>query len=262
MTLLEADRNCVLVPTDWRSRSTPLPLVELPHDWLEDGLRELLEARFGEKGFRKGLPNPNKGRKFDDYDVVTDEEIQRICAAFDMRRVCSRRDVALITFLRGTGLRISEALSFLPTDLNVEKGIVLVQHGKGSKGKGPKRARCGITPYALAQTLEWMDDRKAQGFTDDQPLFCVVEGPTKGQRTNATCIRGSFRTAALRAGVEKRFNPHSLRHALALDMARRNIPLPVISRQLRHSNVATTSTYLQKMSDDEVYEALAGLDWA
>lgn len=260
MTVLAPeDRNCVfLVGTQRNRRVTRLPLVRLRQDWHDDTalIRAHRELKIGDKGYRKGMKPGNAGMNYDGEPIPSDEEIQAVMDAYDLRRACGRRDYAMIGFLRGTGLRINECLDFKLGDLDTERGTVLVRCGKGGK-----RAKCGITPHALRLTLEWIDDRRAMGFSDDQPLFPVVEGPSKGRKQHQARVRASLRTHARKAGVTKRVHPHCFRHALALDMARKGVPLPVISRQLRHSNVATTATYLRKLSDDEVFDAIAGLEW-
>ncbi|HZC83254.1 MAG TPA: tyrosine-type recombinase/integrase, partial [Rubrobacter sp.] len=47
---------------------------------------------------------------------------------------------------------------------------------------------------------------------------------------------------AAQAGVRRRFAPHQLRHAHAVEMAREGVPLNVIQRQLGHTNLGVTST--------------------
>jgi len=46
------------------------------------------------------------------------------------------------------------------------------------------------------------------------------------------------------AGVRRRFAPHLLRHAHAVELAHEGLPLLVIQRQLGHSNLGVTSIYL------------------
>ena len=46
-------------------------------------------------------------------------------------------------------------------------------------------------------------------------------------------------------GVRRRFAPHQLRHAHAVEMAHEGVPLVVIQRQLGHANLGITSIYLQ-----------------
>jgi len=76
------------------------------------------------------------------------------------------------------------------------------------------------------------------------PLFCVIDGATKGHRAwSATAVRGELRRLALEAGVRRRFAPHQLRHAHAVELAREGIAVNLIQRQLGHTDLGTTSTY-------------------
>jgi site-specific recombinase XerD len=61
-----------------------------------------------------------------------------------------------------------------------------------------------------------------------------------------------LRRYAAAAGVRRRFAPHQLRHAHAVELAREGVPLPVIQRQLGHSYVSTTSVYLQGIDVEEI----------
>jgi integrase len=50
-------------------------------------------------------------------------------------------------------------------------------------------------------------------------LFCVITGPTRGRPWSAAALRTHVRRAAEAAGVRRRFSPHQLRHAHAIEMA-------------------------------------------
>jgi hypothetical protein len=82
------------------------------------------------------------------------------------------------------------------------------------------------------------------------------------QRTHAwtpwttSGARAELRRAAARAGVRRRFAPHQLRHAHAVEMAREGVPLIVIQRQLGHSNLGITSVYLQGIDNAEIIETV------
>ena len=54
----------------------------------------------------------------------------------------------------------------------------------------------------------------------------------------------------------RRFAPHQLRHAHAVEMAREGVPLIVIQRQLGHSNLGITSVYLQGIDSGEIIETV------
>ena len=56
----------------------------------------------------------------------------------------------------------------------------------------------------------------------------------------------------LEPGVRRLFAPHQLRHAHAVEMAREGVPLNMIHRQLGHTNLGVTSTYLQGIDNAEI----------
>jgi site-specific recombinase XerD len=56
--------------------------------------------------------------------------------------------------------------------------------------------------------------------------------------------------------VRRRFAPHQLRHAHAVEMAREGVPLIVIQRQLGHTNLGITSIYLQGIDNTEITDTI------
>jgi site-specific recombinase XerD len=69
-------------------------------------------------------------------------------------------------------------------------------------------------------------------------------------------VRREFRRLAVRAGVRRRFTPHQLRHAHALELAREGASLNIIHRQLGDANLGTTSSYLQGIDPEEIIAAV------
>ena len=82
------------------------------------------------------------------------------------------------------------------------------------------------------------------------PVFCVVNGATRGRAWSQSGARSELRRLAVRAGVRRRFAPHQLRHAHAVEMAREGVPLVVIQRQ--HANLGITSIYLEGIDSSEI----------
>jgi site-specific recombinase XerD len=56
--------------------------------------------------------------------------------------------------------------------------------------------------------------------------------------------------------IRRRFAPHQLRHAHALEMTREGVPLNVIQHQLGHANLSVTSIYLQGIDNGEIIETV------
>jgi site-specific recombinase XerD len=88
------------------------------------------------------------------------------------------------------------------------------------------------------------------------PLFCVVNGATRGRPWSASAARSELRRVAREAGVPRRFAPHQLRHAHAVEMAREGVPLIVIQRQLGHTNLGITSIYLEGIDSTEIVDTV------
>jgi len=88
------------------------------------------------------------------------------------------------------------------------------------------------------------------------PLFCVLRGPTRGRPCSPAGVRVQLRNASLQAGVRRRFAPHQLRHAHAVEMSREGVPLVVIQRQLGHANLGITSVYLRGIDNAEIIDTI------
>jgi site-specific recombinase XerD len=165
----------------------------------------------------------NKGRRYP-ADPPRVEEIVAV-----MRQAGTdpygRRLRGLIIVLWRAGLRISEALALTESDLEVARGSVLVRRGKGGR-----RREVGMDEWAWDQLRPWLEARVSLPVG---PLFCVINGPTLGQPWSSSQVRIALRPTAARAGVRRRFAPHQLRHAHAVEMAREGVPLNVIQRRCR-----------------------------
>ena len=155
---------------------------------------------------------------------------------------------ALIVVLWRAGLRISEALDLAETDLDRSRGAVLVRAGKGGR-----RREVGMDRWAWGQLTSYLEIRATLPVG---ALFCVIHGPTAGRRWEASAARKQLRRTAEPAGVRRRFAPHQLRHAHAVELAHEGVPLVVIQRQLGHCNLGVTSIYLQGIDSSEIIETV------
>jgi integrase/recombinase XerD len=99
----------------------------------------------------------------------------------------------------------------------------------------------------------WLDMRRELPVG---PLLCVINGTTRGRHWSPAAARAELRRTAAAAGVRRRFAPHQLRHAHAVEMAREGVPLIVIQRQLGHSDLGITSVSLQGIDSGEIIETV------
>jgi site-specific recombinase XerD len=193
-------------------------------------------------GYHAGRPPRNSGLRYP-ADPPRVEEIVAV-----MRRagpgIHGDRVRGLIAVLWRSGLRVSEALALGEGDLDERRGSVLVRRGKNGK-----RREVGMDDWAWDQLRPWLDARAELPIGR---LFCVIDGATRGRPWAPGAVRTQLRRLAAEAGVRRRFAPHQLRHAHAVEMAREGVPLNVIQRQLGHTDLGVTSVYLQGIDNDEV----------
>jgi site-specific recombinase XerD len=182
---------------------------------------------------------------------LTPAEVKALLAACDGTTLTGMRNRALLVVLWRSGLRCSEALDLRPVDVDFAAGTVRVLHGKGDKAR-----TVGIDDSALSVVRAWLGVRQASGV-ESPWLFCTRDGG----RVQSRYVRAEVARLAVRAGVEHRCHPHALRHTLAVELAREGMPVPLISRQLGHSNVATTNTYLANLHPGEVIDRIRARAW-
>ena len=129
-----------------------------------------------------------------------------------------------IVVLWRAGLRVQEALALAEHDLDPRRGSILVRCGKGGR-----RREVGMDDWGWEHLRPWLTARVELPVG---PLFCIIDGPTRGRPWSGAAVRTEFRRVAAHAGVRRRFAPHQLRHAHALELAREGVPLNIIQRQL------------------------------
>jgi site-specific recombinase XerD len=197
-------------------------------------------------GHRAGRSPRNKGRRYPADPPTVDEIIAVMRQAGNGRH--GQRMRGLIVVLWRAGLCIHEALALTETDLNERRGSLLIRHGKSSW-----RRKVGMDRWAWSVLAGWTADRTS---LPPGPLFCVIDGPTRERAWSDSAVRAELRHLAVEAGVRRRFAPHQLRHAHAVELLHEGIPLPLIQRQLGHAYLSTTGTYLPGISAEEIIGAV------
>jgi site-specific recombinase XerD len=197
-------------------------------------------------GFHAGRPPRNKGLRYQADPPKVEEIVAVMRAAGDDAHGWRLR--GLIVILWRAGLRIQEALSLAEADLDHRRGALLVRRGKGGR-----RREVGMDHWAWDELHPWLERRVELPVG---PSFCVINGATRGRHWSSAAARADMRRTALAAGVRRRFAPHQLRHAHAVELAREGVPLIVIHRQLGHSNLGITSIYLQGIDNAEIIETV------
>jgi site-specific recombinase XerD len=140
------------------------------------------------------------------------------------------------------GLRVDEALSLKPSDVDPRTGSIRVLHGNGDKARV-----VAVDDGAMATVQRWIDTRRKLGIRTGR-LFCTLHGGPVA----AVYVRNLMKRLAAKAGVDKRVHPHALRHTHAAELSLEGVPVNVIQQQLGHSSLAVTDRYLRHVMPADV----------
>lgn len=163
---------------------------------------------------------------------------------WDGNQLIERRNRALLAVLFFTGLRRSEAAALRWSDLDLDNGILTVQHGKGDKA----REAAIVGDYALQAVAAWRDAQTtANDGSPRQYLFSHINKGGKmdaDQPLSADAIWRVVKQTGEVIGID--FAPHDARRTLATDALSNGTPVPDVQAQLGHAQASTTLRYAQK----------------
>jgi site-specific recombinase XerD len=138
----------------------------------------------------------------------------------------------MLSILYGCGLRISELLNLKVQDIDGERRTFKIRLGKGNKD------RFVVIPPSLLDQLR-------RYWCHEHPRDWLFPTSLRGNYPiSDSSLRKKLKAPLQMTGINKRYSPHSFRHAYATHQLESGMPLHQLQHQLGHNNVRTTSRYL------------------
>jgi integrase/recombinase XerD len=159
--------------------------------------------------------------------VCSREEVARLLAS-----TASLRERALLMTTYGGGLRVSEVVRLRVSDIDAQRDLLRIEHGKGRKD------RYTLLGARLLTVLRqyW------QVYPPVQPwLFPQRSKPRPMDPTTAQTM---YYAAKRRAGITKAGGLHALRHAFATHAVEGGMDLATLQQLLGHDSLTTTMRYV------------------
>lgn len=167
--------------------------------------------------------------------VPTVEEVADILNEADPATVQGLRDRALLETLYATGLRRMELPGVAIYDVDLNRGLLWVRHGKG------KRQR--VVPLG-ERASAWLDkylmEARPQLLTNDTEALFLTD---YGEPVPPHYVADKVKRYMQFAGVNKPGGTHLLRHACATHMLEGGADIRYIQEMLGHANLETTEIY-------------------
>jgi integrase len=141
--------------------------------------------------------------------ILSADEVVRFLEA-----VPSLKARAALTTAYAAGLRASEVVSLKVTDIDSDRMLIQVRHGKGAKDRtvmlSPQLLGILRTYWRLAHPKDWLFPGRG-----DKPIDVQV-------------LHSACRSATKAAGLTKKVSVHTLRHSFATHMLENGVDIRVI----------------------------------
>jgi integrase/recombinase XerD len=167
--------------------------------------------------------------------IMNVKEVEKLLDAPDISKPRDLRNCAMMELMYGAGLRVSELISMLLQDINLDKNFVRVM-GKGSKER--------VIPFgSKARTInqKWITEGRGSLLKNTPSSYLFVA------RAGKPMTRQSFwkiiKKYTLVANISKNITPHTLRHSFATHLLEGGADLRSVQTMLGHSDISTTQIY-------------------
>lgn len=185
------------------------------------------------------IPNVHYCRQSRLPSVYTVEEIHKLIDSIDHGNPCGKRDYAIILLIARSGLRAGDIANLRFSDVDWEnQKIIKTQQKTGNPIELP----------LLNDVGDAMIDYLKNARPDSESDHIFIKNKPPYDNFGASAVGALVRRLMQRSGIKlenRKCGSHVLRHSLASRLLECDVPMPVISEILGHSNTAATMTYLR-----------------
>ena len=178
-----------------------------------------------------------------------------------VRKSGNLRDLAIITMLLHTGIRVGELCNLRVSDISLSRNSNMITI---REGKGTKRRTVPLNSTVIGVLRDYLKSLEGNGQT------VVVAGPNPkkqrflfyGQKRMPLTDRGVryiIKKYAYIAKIEH-LSPHVFRHTCAKNLIDAGQSIDRVSRILGHSNINTTSVYTMPTEQD-LHITMESISW-
>jgi len=186
--------------------------------------------------------------------VLTLEELQSLYEAThnNIKKVNTsaygQRDRAMLAVYYGCGLRRNEGNNLLISDILMEKKLIYVRKGKGSKERFVPIADKGIQDiqeYLNYGRKYFLEPRQKQNKPESEHFFINIEGEPMHNFT------ARIRQLKEVSGIQTNISLHTFRHSIATHLLQQGMDIEQIKKFLGHASLESTQLYTHIINEYE-----------
>lgn len=194
--------------------------------------RYLLRNKLIKENIADKVTAPKVEKK--EFSILSVSEIEKLLEQPSSRDLKGQRDKAMLELLYATGIRVTELVSLVITDININSGYIKVK-------KKEKERIIPISNTALRYLKEYIESVRPLLIKteDEQSLFIN----TNGQKMTRQGFWKILKQYKDEAKIEKELTPHTIRHSFAVHMLQNGAEVKSVQELLGHTDVASTMMY-------------------
>ena len=180
------------------------------------------------------LEAPKTSRKLP--DVLTPDEIDQIIRSIDLSMSHGHRNKTIIELLYGCGLRVSELINLLISNINLKYNYLRII------GKGDKERLVPLGSLARASLDSYLQFyRKPVSAIPGYEDYLFLN--RFGKSISRVMVFQLVKSCAKEAGIKKSVSPHTFRHSFASHLVEGGADLRAVQELLGHESILTTEIY-------------------
>ena len=178
------------------------------------------------------VSNPKVERKLPKY--LEYNELEKLINTPDIKTDIGIRDSLVLEMLYSTGIRVSELVNIKISDIDKSNKEIRIL-GKGSK------ERIVLFGNVLLDKLNlYLNTVYAKYNIKNSPYLFLNH---HGNKLNDRIVRMIFDDNMMKAGINKKISPHTLRHTYATHMLNSGADIKTVGDLLGHESISTTTIY-------------------
>lgn len=195
--------------------------------------------------FTKDIEAPKMAKKLP--NVLSVEEVSELFLTIDTNTPLGLRNLTLLEFIYGSGLRVSELLNIELKDIHlVEKYITVI-------GKGEKERYVPLSTPAVVACRNYLLKSREILLKGNNSLYLFIN--INGSKLSRQGFYKELKKMAENANIQSEISPHTLRHSFATHLLENGIDLRTLQTILGHEDISTTQiyTHISNKRLEEVY---------
>lgn len=180
-----------------------------------------------------GLVYPKRDKKLP--NVLYETELFALFDSIDTKRRLGKRNLAILTLLYSTGMRVSELVSLDVKSFNQYTDYIKVF------GKGSKERVVPLNHYTYDIVRDYIDLERDSLLNDREAEYLWVN--SQGDKLTSRGVQYIINNIVDQSALLIKVSPHTLRHSFASHLLNAGMDIRMVQELLGHESLTTTEVY-------------------